>query len=249
MSQRTAIITGGSRGIGQAVAVELGSRHYRTGLLARDQAGLEDTATLVESAGGASPQIDVVDVTEPRALATALENVLATLGNRIDLLVNNAGSALRRARLEDLQDSDWQDALDLNFLAAVQAQRACFEALRATGGCVINISSVVADRASVGGGPYVAAKAALASLTRTTALEWARYGVRCIAVAPGYVDTEFNRAMVEAGLTESLLKRVPTRDAVTAAEVARLVADLAEPIHRHVTGVVIPIDGGLTIPI
>ena len=249
MNERTAIITGGSRGIGQAIAVELASRDYRTALIGRDAEALHQTVEMVESSDGATPHVEVLDVTDSDAISVGFRRVLAFLGDRVDLLVNNAGSALRRARLEELSDADWQNALDLNFRAAVRAQHLCFEALSAAGGCVVNVSSVVAGRGSVGGGPYAAAKAALESLTRTTAVEWARYGVRCIAVAPGYVDTEFNRPMIDADLTEAFLKKVPTRDAVSAGEVARLVADLGDPVFKHVSGVVVPIDGGLTVPI
>lgn len=247
MSGRTALVTGASRGIGRALALELGERGYRTVLLARDEVALEETARMVKDTAGPTPGIEVVDVTDATALEAALTHATAGFGGWLDLLVNNAGSALRSARIEELTEVDWQAALDLNLMAAVRTTRHCFPLLREARGCVVNVSSVVAGRASPTCATYVVAKAALDGLTRSVALEWARHGIRCFAVAPGYVDTDFNAAMVEAGIRETFLKKVPTRSAIRPAEVARLIADLADPAHHQLNGAVVPLDGGLHV--
>lgn len=102
----------------------------------------------------------------------------------------------------------------------------------------------MADRAAVLGSTYAAAKAALQSLTRSTALEWARHGIRAVCVEPGYVATDFNARLVDAGLEQRLLERVPTRTAIDAQAVADLVLFAGAPTSRHLTGATIKLDGG-----
>jgi 3-oxoacyl-[acyl-carrier protein] reductase len=241
----SAIVTGASRGIGRAIAVELGRRSYHTALVARDATALRETATMVVEASGPEPIVEQADVTDPDQLEAAMSDAVERLDGALDVLVNNAGAALARMPLEELGDGEWQAGLDLNLMAAVRASRHCFEALRAGHGCIVNISSVVASRASVTGGVYVVAKAALESLTRMTAVEWARYDIRCLTVAPGFVDTGFNEPLRAAGLTERLLRKIPTREAIRAEEVAKLVADLSDPGYTQLTGTVVAIDGSM----
>lgn len=244
---RTAIVTGASRGIGAAVARALAAGGAHVALLARDADALAEVARdCAERApeSAAAPLVLPVDVTDPAALAAAAAEALTAFDQRLDLLANVAGSSLRHARVEDLTDEDWQAALDLNLLAAVRLQRACFESLRAAQGAVVNVGSVVADFAAVLGSAYAAAKAALQSLTRSTALEWARHGIRAVTVEPGYVATDFNARLVAAGLEQRLLDRVPTRTPIDAESVADLVLYAGSPRARHLTGATIKLDGG-----
>lgn len=244
---RTALVTGASRGIGAAVARDLASRGAQLGLVARDPEALSqvvDDCRSVAPYGTPGPVIEAVDVTHAAALDNAARRMLQALGDRLDLLANVAGASLRHARVEEMTDDDWQASLDLNLLAPVRLQRACFPALREAGGTVVNVGSVVADRAAVLGSTYAAAKAALQSFTRSTALEWARHGIRAVCVEPGYVDTDFNARLKEAGLEERLLERVPTRTAIEPEDVARLVVLVGDPDTRHLTGETIRIDGG-----
>lgn len=244
---RTALVTGASRGIGAAVARDLAGRGVHLGLLARDVEALSQVVDDCESVapdGTPVPVFETVDVTDALALEGAAHQILQSLGDRLDLLANVAGASLRHARVEEMTDDDWQAALELNLLAPVRLQRHCFPALREAGGTVVNIGSVVADRAAVLGSTYAAAKAALQSFTRSTALEWARHGIRSVCVEPGYVDTDFNARLKEAGLEDRLLERVPTRAAIEPEDVARVVLFAGAPTSLHLTGETIRIDGG-----
>lgn len=243
---RTAIVTGASRGIGRATAVELAGLGSHLVLVARDTEALEATAAECIRSGAEEPLVLSVDLTDAHAIASAVEVALAHLGGRLDLLANVAGSALKRATLLDQTDHDWQKSYDLHVMAPVRLQLACFDALSAAEGSIVNVGSLVAARATSHGGPYAAAKAALASLTRTTAVEWARYGIRATTIEPGYVDTPFNEPMEIAGATEKFLARVPTRARIDASEVARLIVYLGSPDNRSMTGTVVRIDGGMT---
>lgn len=244
---RTALVTGASRGIGAAVARGVAAEGGHVALLARDTDALTavaDTCRAVAPPRTPPPAVAVADVTDPGQLEAASRSLLDDLGGRLDLLANVAGSSLRHARVEEMTDDDWQGALDLNLLAPVRLQRHCFAALREAGGTVVNIGSVVADRAAVLGSTYAAAKAALQSLTRSSALEWARYGIRSVCVEPGYVDTAFNARLKAAGLEERLLERVPTRRPLEPEDVARVVLFAGAPTTLHLTGETIRIDGG-----
>lgn len=243
---RTALVTGASRGIGRAVAVHLAGRGARLALLARDAAALREVAEACQQAGPGEVGTWTLDLTDGDAVEATLPAVLRSLDDRLDLLANVAGASLRAARLEQLTDRDWRDGLELNLLAAVRLQRLCFAALAEASGAVVNVGSVVAGRAAVLGGPYAAAKAALASLTRSTAVEWARHGIRATTVEPGYVATDFNAGLVAAGLEERLLDKVPTRRAIDPEDVARLVAFAGAPAQAQLTGATLRLDGGMT---
>jgi NAD(P)-dependent dehydrogenase (short-subunit alcohol dehydrogenase family) len=244
---RTAIVTGASRGIGAAVARRLAGLGAELVLLARDATALDAVVAdcvSVLGEGVRAPLAIRVDLTDPSALEAAATQALEHLGPRLDLLANVAGASLRHAKLDELTDDDWTASLALNLLAPVRLQHACFAALREARGAVVNVGSVVADRAAVLGAPYAAAKAGLQSLTRSTALEWSRHGIRSVCIEPGYVATAFNDRLVAAGLEERLLARIPTREAIGAEDVARLVVFAGDPATRHLTGTAIRFDGG-----
>lgn len=238
---RAALVSGASRGIGRAVALALAREGCRVALLARDERALREVA---EQCPGSL--VLVADLTEPAAPEAAAGEALEAFGHRLDLLANVAGSALRRARLEELEDADWEAQLALHLLGPVRLQRCCRPALAAAGGSIVNVSSIAAGRAAPLGAAYQAAKAALVALTRSTALEWARDGIRANVVEPGYVATDFNAPLVEAGLEERLLRRVPTGRPIAPEAVAEAVLFLGSPENADVTGSVLRIDGGWT---
>jgi Tropinone reductase 1 len=242
---RSAIVTGASRGIGRATALELAGLRSNLVLLARDREALAVTAAECLRSGAPEPMVLSVDLTDGRAIDAAVAVGLEHLGGRLDLLANVAGSALKRALLLDQDDADWQQSYDLHVMAPVRLQRACFQALRAARGAIVNVGSVSSARATSHGGPYAAAKAALASLTRTTAVEWARYGIRACTIEPGYVATPFNEPMEEAGVADRFLTKVPTRNRIDSAEVARLIVYLGSVENESITGTVVRIDGGM----
>ena len=242
---RTALITGASRGIGRATAFELAGLGCKLALLARDEQALEETAAGCVDRGAPPPMTVPVDVSAGRDLERAALLALDHLGPELHLLANIAGSALKRAPLVEQTDADWQLSYDLHVMAPVRLQRSCFEALRAAKGAIINVGSVASSRVTSHGGPYSATKAALASLTRTTTVEWARYGIRVCTVEPGYVATQFNEPTEDAGLADRFLAKVPSRARIDPAEVGRLIVYLGSPENESINGAVVRIDGGM----
>jgi NAD(P)-dependent dehydrogenase (short-subunit alcohol dehydrogenase family) len=248
-SGATALVTGASRGIGRAVAVALAAEGCRLALVARDRAALEASAELCAQAApepGADPLALVADLTSAEERRVAAAQALEALGGRLHLLANVAGSAMRRAPLEQLEDSDWERSLALHLIAPAQLGRQCRPALAAARGAIVNVGSIAAARGSPMGAAYAAAKAALVSLTKTAAVEWAADGVRANVVEPAYVDTGFNAPLVEAGMEPRLLGKMPTGRVIRPEAVARAVLYVGSPDNVDVTGTVMRVDGGWT---
>jgi 3-oxoacyl-[acyl-carrier protein] reductase len=243
VAQRTegcALVTGGSRGIGAAIAKAIAADGWAVGVNFRSDADAAvRVVTAIEEAGGRATALqgDVSDPATPDALFGALESAY---GCPVLVLVNNAGVTADDLT-PSLSDEAWQTVIDTNLTAAFRlTRRALRPMMRARRGRIVNIASVVGLRANPGQPNYAAAKAGLIALTRNAAVEVARRGITVNAVAPGWIDTE----MME-GVDTALLERVPARRAGTAEEVAACVRFLASDAAGYVTGAVLSVDGGL----
>ncbi len=246
-TDRSALVTGASRGIGRAAAIALAGAGARVALLARTRADLEETAAACVAAGSHEPITVPVDLTDGAALEAAAVEVVAGLSGRLDLLANVAGGHLRMAKLADLADHDWQESWDLHVMAPVRLARAFLPALQAASGAVVNVGSLAAIRGVPYGAAYAAAKAALASVTRTMAVEWARFGIRVTTIEPGLVDTDFYDRERDAAIIDRTLAKVPTHAVIAPEAVARLILQLGSPENRDITGSVVRIDGGMSV--
>jgi len=234
-----ALVTGGSRGIGCAIARALAAEGWPVGVNYRaDERAALATVGQIEEHGGSALAIRA-DVTAPSESEELFDTLEQRFG-RVLVLVNNAG-----IRADDLamslSDSDWAGVLETNLTAAFRStRRALGGMVRERFGRVINVASVVGPRANTGQANYAAAKAGLIGMTKTVAVEVARRGVTVNAIAPGLIDTDMTAESVE-----QMLARVPARRAGSPDEVAACARFLASEQASYVTGCTLYVDGGL----
>jgi len=236
----SALVTGSSRGIGAAIAKALAREGWPVGINYRsDSDSAEAVVKEITDAGGRAKALQG-DVAEPDT-AEALFKALEEEFGPVLVLVNNAG--VRADGLSpQIDDEDWARVIDTNLNAAFRlTRRALRPMLKARYGRVVNIASVVGQRANPGQANYAASKAGLVAMTKTVAAEVARRGVTVNAVAPGLIETDMTE-----GLGDDLLRHVPARRVGTPEEVAECVRFLASDGAAYVTGVCLTVDGGLT---
>ena len=238
--QGSALVTGGSRGIGAAIAKSLAAEGWPVGLGYRSDAeSAEAVVEEITSAGGRAKALqgDIADPETADQLFKALEEEFGP----VLVLVNNAG--VRADGLSpQIDDEDWAKVIDTNLSAAFRlTRRALRPMIRARYGRVVNIASIVGQRANPGQANYAASKAGLVAMTKTVAAEVARRGVTVNAVAPGLIETDMTE-----GIAENLLEHVPARRPGTPEDVAECVRFLASDGAGYVTGVCLTVDGGLT---
>jgi NAD(P)-dependent dehydrogenase (short-subunit alcohol dehydrogenase family) len=243
--RHVALVTGASRGIGAACALQLADDGYDVVLAARSVEDLEKVGHQVEQRGAVALVVPT-DATDTGALEALVRATKAGFG-RLDVLVNNAGVLPTATRSEQVTAGEFRSTLELNLIAPwFLACRGKELMASGDGGVVVNIASTAAFYSTVGYSVYNASKAALTMLTRTLALEWARDNVRVVGVAPGKVET----AMVQPILDYSERKGMrlnPLGRAGQPAEVAHLVAFLASDRAAYMTGSIVTIDGGEVI--
>ena len=245
MSEKTAIVTGGSRGIGRAVCLELARRGVNVVLC---YAGSEEkaaaTAAECEALGVQALAIrcDVSDALDVKAL---VEAALKTFG-RVDILVNNAGIT-RDGLLMMMKEEDFDAVLDTNLKGAFLTTKAVSRIMmKQRYGRIVNVSSVVGLRGNAGQANYAASKAGVIGLTKAAAKELAGRGITVNAVAPGFIETDMTATLPEAARA-NLLSSIPAGRLGAAEEVAKAVGFLASEEAAYVTGQVLAIDGGMSM--
>lgn len=245
LSNRTALVTGASRGIGQAIAERLASEGAHVGLVARSREALEAVATHIRGNGGEASVL-VADVTDPELSKRAVARFL-TLHGRVDLLINNAGGNVR-TEAADLELEEWNRLLTLGLTAPFHWARLCGAGMRDRGwGRIINIGSVAGATALPTGAAYAAAKAGLAQLTKNLAREWGPDGLTVNLIAPWYVPTPLTEGILsEKGYKDAVLACTPAGRLGTAAEVGALAAFLCREEAGWLNGACIPLDGGFS---
>ncbi len=243
LSGRTSLVTGSSRGLGNALAEGLAAAGATLVLNGRDFELSTAAATLREK--GHTVYEALFDVTDEEAVQNAFAQ-LDDAGIAVDILVNNAGIQLRKS-IVDLQLPEWQKVIDTNltgaFLVGREAARRMIK--RGRGGKIINIGSLTSEVARASTGPYTAAKGGIKLLTRVMTAEWAEHGIQANAIGPGYMVTEMTRALVEAPSFDAWVKqRTPARRWGVPADLVGTAVYLASAASDYVNGQLIFVDGG-----
>ena len=245
MKGKAAVVTGGSRGIGRAVCLELAGRGADIVLCyAGDEQAAEQTRAGCEALGVRALAVRA-DVADAQQVQRLMDEAKAAFG-RIDILVNNAGIT-RDGLLATMGDSAFDEVLRTNLRGAFLCCRAvCRTMLRQRSGRIVNISSVVGLRGNAGQTNYAASKAGLIGLSKSLARELAGRGITVNAVAPGLIETDMTRAMPEQARA-ALLGQIPAGRLGAPEEVARAVAFLASAEAGYITGQVLCVDGGMAM--
>ena len=235
-----ALVTGASKGIGAAIAQALAADGWAVAVNYRsDEEGAKRTVDAIEQGGGTAVALqgDVAN----GAPAALFEQAEAQLGAPVLALVNNAGVTADGLAIQ-MDDEAWDTVLQTNLTAAFRMTRGAMRPMiKARYGRVINVASVVGPRANPGQANYAAAKAGLIGMTKTVAAEVARRGVTVNAVAPGFIETDMTKDMLE-----DVVKAIPARRAGQPHEVAAAVRFLASDDAAYVTGATLFVDGGMS---
>jgi 3-oxoacyl-[acyl-carrier protein] reductase len=240
---QVALVTGASRGIGRAIALDLAKlgAHVVVNYATNAAAAQETVRAIVESGG--SGELALFDVSDERQVDSGVKKVVDQ-HKKIDIVVNNAGVTSDNL-LVRLKAEDWDRVLGINLKGTVHCTKAvCLGMLRERYGRIINITSVVGQTGNAGQSVYAASKAGIIGFTRAMARELGSRGITVNAVAPGYIETDMTDKLPE-DLKQKFLRSIPLGRFGSGAEVAAVVSFLASPAAGYITGQVIGVNGGL----
>jgi len=242
---RKALVTGSSRGIGKAIALELAARGYAVAIhYGNNKEAAQAVAEEAKELGAPQTALIGADLSSPEAAAKLITEANAALGG-LDILVNNAGIT-RDTLLIRMKDEDWDAVIQTNLTAIFHTTREAVKLMmRSKWGRIINISSVVGILGNPGQANYVAAKAALIGFTKSVAKEYATRGITVNAVAPGFIESDMTAKLPE-NLAAEYLKQIPAGRFGKPQEIAKAVAFLASDDAAYINGQTLCVDGGMT---
>jgi len=245
MTGKIALVTGASSGIGAATAAvlaDLGAR-VAVGYFHNEQGATEVSRSIAEAGGAAiAMKADVRRVDEARALVDRVENEMGP----IDILINNAGSLVKRQPIAELTEELWDEIMDLNLKSAAFCSRAAIPGMIARKkGTIVNVVSIAGrNGGGPGAGPYSTSKGGLITFTKSLAKEMAPHGVRVNAVSPGVIDTPFHEQFSNPEMLANFVKTIPLGRMGTSMECATVIAFLASDAASYVAGETVEVNGG-----
>ena len=240
LTGQVALVTGASRGIGRAIAADLAGRGATVVGTATSAAGAASIGEYLAAHGGKGI---VLDVRDAPACDAAIESIQKDFGG-LHILVNNAGITLDTLAMR-MKDDDWGAVIDTNLSAVFRLARGVMRGMiKARGGRIVNITSVVGSAGNAGQANYAAAKAGVAGLTRSLAKELGSRGITVNCVAPGFIDTDMTKSLSTTQI-EALTGQIPLGRLGKPEDIAAAVAFLVSPAAGYVTGITLHVNGGM----
>jgi 2-deoxy-D-gluconate 3-dehydrogenase len=247
LSGRVAFVTGGNGGIGLGMAKGLAEAGATVVIAGRNKTKAEAALVALQALGAAAEFVEL-DVVNERSCRAAIARAAERFG-RLDILINNAGTSVRK-QPQDLSVADWHQVIDTNLTGAFICSQAVYpHMLRAGGGKIVNIGSMMSVFASSYAAPYAASKGGIVQMARSLAVAWAKDNIQVNTILPGWVDTDLTRAAREqvAGLHEKVLARTPAQRWAAPDDFAGIAVFLASAASDFITGAAIPVDGGYSV--
>lgn len=247
LTGRVAVVTGASRGIGEALATALAANGARVVLASRKIEALEATAELIRSHGGEALAV-ACHTGKPAEVQALAERARAEFGG-VDVLVNNAATSPHFGPILESEESHWGKTFEVNVMGYFHLAKACVPMMRERGGgSIVNVASVAGMAPHTGLGVYGVSKAAVLMLTKTLAVELAREGIRVNAIAPGLIETRFSEALrATPEMLNRALRAIPQGRTGKPEDLVGAVLYLASDASKYTTGSVMVVDGGQTL--
>ena len=244
LSDKVALVTGASRGLGRAIALALAAEGASVGLVARSEEALKGTLEALQAIG-ATAEPYALDVSDGTAAEALVEKVNARFSH-IDILVNNAG-VTRDGLLMRMTSEAWDAVIDTNLKGAFNLTKPVGRLMvKQRAGRIINISSVIGLMGNAGQANYAASKAGLIGFTKSVAKEFASRGITCNVICPGFIETDMTAGLGEE-IRKKLLERIPLARLGQPEDIAGAVAFLCSPAASYMTGQILTVDGGMVM--
>ena len=244
LNGRVAVVTGGSRGIGKAIALKLANNGAKVAIFAtRESEAVNQTLSELNAIGNEAMFVPC-DVSNFEHVKSSIDSVIEQFG-KIDILVNNAGITKDKLLIQ-MSEEDFDDVISVNLKGTYNTVKACIRPfIRNKYGKIINISSVVGLMGNPGQVNYAASKAGIVGLTKSLAKEYAAKGINCNAIAPGFIATDMTEDLLDK--REGLINMIPMKKVGNPEDIANLALFLASDMSAYITGEVIKVDGGMYI--